>query len=83
MRHGHGSHLLERGVPLRTVSERLGHRDPAFTARVYAHVLRGQAQAAQAVSAMLQAVRPSPDHPAGEADRAPAIEKSGATAREP
>ncbi len=59
MRHGHGSHLLERGVPLRTVAERLGHKDPAFTARVYAHVIRSQAQAAAAVSAMLKEARES------------------------
>jgi integrase len=55
MRHGHGSHLLERGVPLKVVQERLGHKDAAFTLRTYAHVLRGmQAQAARAISAMLK-----------------------------
>lgn len=54
MRQAHGSHLLERGISLRAVSERLGHRDPAFTARVYVYVLRGQAQAAEAVSTMLR-----------------------------
>jgi|SRR6516164_1923671 len=56
MRHGHGSHLLERDVPSKVVQERLGHKDAAFTLRTYAHVLRGmQVQAVRAVSAMLKA----------------------------
>jgi integrase len=29
--------LLSAGVPLPTVSKRLGHADPAITARVYSH----------------------------------------------
>jgi integrase len=37
LRHSHASQLLSRGVPLSTVSKRLGHADAAITARVYAH----------------------------------------------
>jgi hypothetical protein len=33
--------LLEAGVPLKVVSERLGHSTPAFTMTVYQHVLPG------------------------------------------
>lgn len=40
LRHTHATHLLSQGVPLRVVAERLGHSDPGFTARIYAHVLQ-------------------------------------------
>ncbi len=36
-RHWCGTHLVAAGVDPRTVSEVLGHADPAFTLRVYAH----------------------------------------------
>ena len=55
-RHAHGSYLLQRGVSVKVVQERLGHKTAAFTLSTYAHVLHGiQAQAARAVSAMLNA----------------------------
>lgn len=38
LRHTHATDLMEAGVPLKVISERLGHKDPAFTARVYQHV---------------------------------------------
>jgi len=38
---------LKAGVPVKVVSERLGHATPAFTITVYQHVLPGmQAEAA-------------------------------------
>jgi integrase len=38
---------LKAGVPVKVVSERLGHATPAFTMTVYQHVLPGmQAEAA-------------------------------------
>lgn len=37
LRHSHASHLMAAGVPLRVVSDRLGHSDPHFTARRYLH----------------------------------------------
>jgi integrase len=47
LRHGHASLLLKSGVPVKVVSERLGHATPAFTMTVYQHVLPGmQAEAA-------------------------------------
>jgi integrase len=39
LRHSHGSELLSKGVPLPTVSKRLGHSDVYTTARIYAHAL--------------------------------------------
>ncbi len=49
LRHTHASILLKANVPVKVVSERLGHSSPAFTMTVYQHVLPGmQADAAAA-----------------------------------
>jgi len=48
LRHTHASLLLSAGVPIKVVSERLGHADPAVTLRTYQHVTPGR-QAAAAV----------------------------------
>lgn len=37
LRHFSASYYLSRGVPIATVSERLGHSDPAITLRIYTH----------------------------------------------
>ena len=48
LRHTHGTLLISAGVPLKVVSERLGHATPSFTIETYQHVLPGmQAQAAR------------------------------------
>jgi integrase len=39
MRHSHASLLLYQGVNIKSISERLGHKDIQTTMRVYAHVL--------------------------------------------
>ena len=46
LRHMHATMLLKAGVPLKVVSERLGHSSPVFTAKVYQHVLPAMQQAA-------------------------------------
>ncbi len=47
LRHTHATILLKARVPVKVVSERLGHASPAFTMTVYQHVLPGmQAEAA-------------------------------------
>jgi integrase len=52
LRHTHATVLLKEGVPLKVVSERLGHANPAFTLSVYQHLLPGmQADAAKAFAA--------------------------------
>jgi len=54
LRHTHATLLLKAGVPVKVVSERLGHADPAFTMRVYQHVLPGmQADAAAQFAGLL------------------------------
>jgi len=47
LRHTHATLLIAAGIPVKVVSERLGHASPAFTMVTYQHVLPGmQAQAA-------------------------------------
>jgi integrase len=46
LRHSHGSLLLSAGVPLPTVSKRLGHSSPHVTAMVYSHALPKDEEAA-------------------------------------
>ncbi len=48
LRHTHGSLLIAAGIPVKVVSERLGHATPTFTIETYQHVLPGmQAEAAR------------------------------------
>jgi integrase len=48
LRHTHGTLLISSGVPVKVVSERLGHATPSYTVETYQHVLPGmQAQAAR------------------------------------
>jgi integrase len=54
LRHTHATLLLKAGVPLKVVSERLGHSSPAFTMTVYQHVLPGmQRDAAELFTTLL------------------------------
>lgn len=54
LRHTHASLLLRAGVPVKVVSERLGHASPGFTLNVYQHVIPGmQAEAAATFSRLL------------------------------
>ncbi|QFZ16897.1 tyrosine-type recombinase/integrase [Saccharothrix syringae] len=39
LRHFYASSLLEEGVSIRALAEYLGHADPAFTLRVYTHLM--------------------------------------------
>jgi integrase len=53
LRHTHATLLLKAGVPIKVVSERLGHASAAFTMTVYQHVLPGMQAAAAATFAEL------------------------------
>ncbi len=46
LRHAHASHLLRAGVPIQTVSSRLGHANASITLGVYSHLLPGMDDAA-------------------------------------
>ena len=51
LRHTHATIGLRAGVPVKVMSERLGHSTPAFTLQQYAHVIPGmQAEAAEAIA---------------------------------
>lgn len=51
LRHTHATIAIKAGVPVKVVSERLGHETPAFTLKQYAHVVPGmQAEAAEAIA---------------------------------
>jgi len=55
LRHTHATLLLKAGVPVKVVSERLGHATAAFTMTVYQHVLPGmQAEAAATFAGLLE-----------------------------
>lgn len=63
IRHTHGTLLIKAGVPVKVVSERLGHGNPAFTIDTYQHVLPGmQAEAARIFEKL---VKEKPDETAG------------------
>jgi integrase len=51
LRHGWATIAGKHGVPLRVIQERLGHHDPAFTARQYQHILPGMQRAGAEVFA--------------------------------
>jgi hypothetical protein len=55
VRHTHASLLLEAGVPVKVVSERLGHATPSFTLDVYGWVLPGMQAEAAAFSRLMSA----------------------------
>ncbi|MGQ0433140.1 MAG: site-specific integrase [Microthrixaceae bacterium] len=46
VRHTHGTLLIKAGVPVKVVSERLGHAKASFTIDTYQHVLPGMQAAA-------------------------------------
>jgi len=51
LRHTHATIALKAGIPVKVISERLGHESPAFTMKQYAHVIPGmQAEAAARIA---------------------------------
>lgn len=63
LRHTHATIAIRAGVPVKVISERLGHETPAFTLKQYAHVIPGmQAEAANRIAEILEESRP-PDEP--------------------
>lgn len=65
LRHHYASVMLAGGVDIRALSEFLGHHDPGFTLRVYAHLVPDAVDRARlAVSAARAARSDAPDGPA-------------------
>ncbi|MEX1272192.1 MAG: tyrosine-type recombinase/integrase [Acidimicrobiia bacterium] len=60
IRHTHRTLLIKAGVPVKVVSERLGHGNPAFTIDTYQHVLPGcQAEAARVFEQLIAPAAPT------------------------
>lgn len=60
LRHTHGTLLIKEGVPMKVVSERLGHSNIAFTMQTYQHVLPGmQADAARTSERLTKPTSPA------------------------
>lgn len=54
LRHTHATLALKAGVPVKVISERLGHESPAFTMEQYAQALPGmQAEAAATIACIV------------------------------
>jgi integrase len=54
LRHTHATIAVKAGVPVKVISERLGHESPGFTLKQYAHVVPGmQAEAAELIAAVV------------------------------
>jgi len=47
--HSHASILLKQGVPLKVISERLGHSSISITADIYSHITPGMGKQAAAI----------------------------------
>ncbi len=64
LRHTHASLLVAAGIPVKVVSERLGHAHPSFTIHTYQHLLPGMsAEAAHRFADLIKPVddnRPQP-----------------------
>ncbi len=70
LRHTHGTLLIKAGVPVKVVSERLGHAHVSFTIATYQHVLPGmQADAARVYEALARPVETSPGEGRGNGRR--------------
>lgn len=59
LRHFYASTLLDSGENIRAVAEYLGHSDPSFTLRTYAHVMqRSHLRSQRAIDAAFETTRP-------------------------
>jgi integrase len=67
LRHTHATIAVRAGVPVKVISERLGHETPAFTLKQYAHVIPGmQAEAANRIAEILREARPNDEGGGGK-----------------
>lgn len=75
IRHSHGSQLLSLGVPLPTVSKRLGHANVHVTATVYSHALPEDEIAAAEIwnKAMSKSLQPAPQEKPSRAAKKPRV----------
>ena len=61
LRHSHASHLIHLGVPITTISCRLGHKSPKITLDVYSHMYEESGkQTAELLSKVINGTKKSP-----------------------
>ena len=60
LRHTHASLLVASGIPVKVVSERLGHAHPSFTIHTYQHLLPGMS--AEAAHRFADLIKPVDDN---------------------
>ncbi len=77
LRHTHGSLLIKEGVPVKVVSERLGHAHIAHTLQTYQHVLPGMQAEAAATAERLASPRPPAKNKAPKGPRKTPVERRG------
>ena len=60
LRHSHASVLIDLGVNLLALAQRMGHTDPAMTLRLYGHLFEGaQVQLSEKIDALRAATMPT------------------------
>lgn len=64
LRHMHASYLLDAGVPLHTVSRRLGHERASTTSDIYGHAIDARDQGAADLFGAMLSPRPAAEEPA-------------------
>lgn len=70
LRHTHASLLIASGVPVKVVSERLGHATPSYTIETYQHLLPGmQAQAARVFEQLVGTDAQPPDRSSEKSEK--------------
>ena len=67
MRHTHASLLIKEGIPVKVVSERLGHAHIAHTTKTYQHLLPGMS--AEAARTVERLAGPVPTSASGTVER--------------
>lgn len=77
LRHTHGSLLIKEGVPVKVVSERLGHAHIAHTLQTYQHVLPGMQDDAAGVAERLANPTPTGKKKGTKAAREAPVERRG------
>jgi integrase len=68
LRHTFATNALQAGVPIKVVSERLGHSSVAFTLAQYVHVMKGTDKDAAALMGALFTTPPELDPNDGQPD---------------
>ena len=70
LRHTHATLLISAGVPVKVVSERLGHATPTYTIGTYQHVLPGmQADAARIFERLVSLGAPPAEQPSEKSEK--------------